>query len=103
MEKKLLIPLFEDQIAPRFDLATEVSIVTIGSDDHIIEKRTVVLPRASAEDLCHLILMEKIDTVICGGIEDEYYQFLKWKKVSVLDSVMGSCDEAIKMKMIKAE
>jgi len=96
MEKKILIPLFEDQVAPRFDLATEVFIVTIGTDEQITEKRTVVLPRASAEDLCHLILMEKIDTVICGGIEDEYYQFLKWKKVSVFDSVMGSYEEAVK-------
>jgi predicted Fe-Mo cluster-binding NifX family protein len=96
MEKKFLIPLFEDQVAPRFDLATEVFIVTIGTDEQITEKRTVVLPRASAEDLCHLILMEKIDTVICGGIEDEYYQFLKWKKVSVFDSVMGSYEEAVK-------
>ena len=96
MEKKILIPLFEDQVAPRFDLATEVFIVTIGTDEQITEKRTVVLPRASAEDLCHLILMEKIDTVICGGIEDEYYRFLKWKKVSVFDSVMGSYEEAVK-------
>ncbi|MBF0452722.1 MAG: dinitrogenase iron-molybdenum cofactor biosynthesis protein [Candidatus Magnetomorum sp.] len=96
MEKKYLIPLFDDQVAPRFDLATEVSIVTLDAKGQPVEKRTVVLPRASAEDLCHLILLEKIETLVCGGIEDEYYQYLKWKKVTVLDSVIGSYKDVIK-------
>ena len=90
MDQKILIPLYGDQVAPRFDLATEVHISSITGDGRPIEEKIVVLPRASAEQLCHLILTEKIDTVICGGIEDEYYKYLKWKKVKVLDSVIGS-------------
>ena len=90
MEKKILIPLFGDQVAPRFDLATEVHIFSINGKGRFVEDKTVVLPRASAEQLCHLIIMEKIDTIICGGIEDEYYKYLKWKNVEVLDSVIGS-------------
>jgi predicted Fe-Mo cluster-binding NifX family protein len=96
MEQKVLIPLYADQVAPRFDLATEVSIVSIPDDGRPTEKKTVVLPRASAEQLCHLILTEKIGTVVCGGIEDEYYQYLKWKNVNVLDSVIGSYKKVIK-------
>ena len=41
------------------------------------------------EALCHLILAEKVDLVVCCGIEDEYYQYLKWKKVRVIDCEMG--------------
>jgi predicted Fe-Mo cluster-binding NifX family protein len=96
MEQKILIPLYADQVAPRFDLATEVSIVSFAHDGRFMEKKTVVLPRASAEELCHLILLEKIGTVVCGGIEDEYYQYLKWKNVNVLDSVIGSYKAIIK-------
>jgi len=95
MEKKIIIPLFGDQVAPRFDLATEVHIFSITDKGRFLEDKTVVLPRASAEQLCHLIIMEKIDTIICGGIEDEYYKYLKWKKVEVLDSVIGSYDSVI--------
>jgi len=40
--------------------------------------------------------LEKIGTVVCGGIEDEYYQYLKWKNVKVLDSVIGSYKDVIK-------
>lgn len=96
MEQKILIPLYVDQVAPRFDLATEVSIVSISEDGRSIEQKTVVLPRASAEQLCHLVLLEKIGTVVCGGIEDEYYQYLKWKKVNVLDSVIGALKDVVK-------
>ena len=96
MAQKILIPLYADQVAPRFDLATEVSIVSMADDGRPTEKKTVVLPRASAEQLCHLILLEKISTVVCGGIEDEYYQYLKWKNVTVLDSVIGSYKKVLK-------
>lgn len=96
MEQKILIPLYVDQVAPRFDLATEVSIVSMADDGRTIEKKTVVLPRASAEELCHLVLLEKIETVVCGGIEDQHYQYLKWKNVNVVDSVIGSYKNVIK-------
>jgi predicted Fe-Mo cluster-binding NifX family protein len=96
MEQKVLIALYGDQVAPRFDLATEVHIFQMAGNGELLEQKTVVLPRASAEQLCHLVLVEKIQTVICGGIEDEYYKYLTWKNVSVFDSVVGSYKAAIK-------
>lgn len=87
MPQKILIPLHGNEVAPRFDLATEVVITR--PDKNGEEARIVVLSQASAEQLCHLILTEKIDVVICNGIEEEYYQYLTWKKVQVLDSVIG--------------
>ncbi len=89
MKKKILIPLFNDYVAPRFDLATEVIINDVGEGEYDKEK-IVMLSNASAEQLCHMILMERIQVLICGGIEEEYYQYLKWKKIEVLDSVVGT-------------
>jgi len=40
--------------------------------------------------LCNMILSEGIQIVVCGGIEEEYYQYLKWKNVQVFDSVIGA-------------
>lgn len=97
--EKILIPLYESEVAPRFDLATEVLIVTdigkSGSEEQG-DKRMVVLPRASADQLCHLIITEGVHTVICGGIEDDYYQYLVWKRIEVIDSVIGSSEAALK-------
>ena len=95
MSRKILIPLHENDVAPRFDLATEVLIVTGIGKVGSMAKRMVVLPRASADQLCHLIITEGIHTVICSGIEDDYYQYLTWKRIKVIDSVIGSSQSAL--------
>jgi len=89
MFRKVLITVWNSDISPRFDLTSEVVIVALDDQMSVIQERTVVLPHASAEELCHLILTEEAGLVICGGIEEEYHQYLTWKKVEVLDSVMG--------------
>jgi predicted Fe-Mo cluster-binding NifX family protein len=89
MEKKILIPLCGNEVAPRFDQATEALIVSVDPERRGPEERLVVLPSASSEELCQLILSERIRVVICGGIEDQYYQYIRWKNVDVLDSVIG--------------
>jgi len=96
MMKKVLIALYGNDIAPRFDLATEVLIVCTGPDGSVVDEKTLVLPQASAEKLSHMILTEDVQAVICGGIEEEYYQYLTWKKVNVLDSIIGPSDRALK-------
>jgi hypothetical protein len=93
--KKILIPLLGDNVAPRFDLAPEILIALIDEEGRILEERTIVLPQASADALCHLIFTERVETVVCCAIEDEYFQYLTWKKVTVLDSVMGPCDKVM--------
>ena len=95
MNEKLLITIWRDQVAPRFDLTSEVLVVTVDSTGEVSKSKTVVLPTVSAEDLCHMILTEGITTVICGGIEEEYFQYLTWKRVKVIDSVIGSYDRAL--------
>ncbi len=89
MSRKVLITLFENDVAPRFDLTTEVLISSIGANRSIERNKTIVLAHASAEELCQLILSEGVDVVICGGIEEEFFEYLRWKKVQVFDSVMG--------------
>jgi len=95
MSNKILITLIESDVSPRFDLTTEVLISSLGEDGSIEEKKTMVLAHESAEDLCQLILNEEVNVVICGGIEEEFFDYLVWKKVRVLDSVMGPWEKAL--------
>lgn len=92
---KVLLALDGNDIAARFDLAPEVLIASTGPDGKQ-EVKTVVLPRASAEMLCRVVTSESIGTVICGGIEQEYLEYLGWKKVKVIHSVIGSAESALK-------
>ncbi len=93
--QKILIVLHEDDVAPRFDLALGVYIATIATGGQVLEEKTLVMPQASAEDLCRLILTERVNVVVCGGIEQEYYDYLAWKHIPVLDSVIGTAEWAM--------
>jgi predicted Fe-Mo cluster-binding NifX family protein len=94
---KILITIWRNDVAARFDLTTEVLIVSLDGECGIAQRRTVVLPTMSAENLCHLIITEGITLVICGGIEEEYYQYLTWKKVHVIDFVIGPYERALEL------
>ena len=72
MSETILITIWRDQVAPRFDLTSEVLIASLDPRGGLADTKTVVLPTVSSEDLCHMILTEAITTVICGGIEERY-------------------------------
>lgn len=93
---KVLVPVLGQDIAPRFDLATEVMIITCGRHGNIENTRIVVLSQASADELCHFIVREGIEVVICGAIEEEYFQYLLWKRIRVFDSVIGNAITAVR-------
>jgi hypothetical protein len=92
---KVLVTLLENDVAPRFDLATEVFISASGGGPSHAEGKTLVLGHPSAEELCQLILDESIEVLICGGIEGEFYDYLTWKQVAVVDSVSGPWERAL--------
>ncbi|CAG0908992.1 unnamed protein product, partial [Cyprideis torosa] len=78
-----------------FDLATEILIVRIEEGKVAEEPRTIIMDRPSDEGLCQKIVAENITDVVCGGIEELHYNFLIWKKVSVIDAVIGGWKVAL--------
>ncbi len=93
---KILITVQKNRVASRFDLTSEV-VIALYEDQRILgNPRTILMTRPSAEDLCALIIKEGINIVICGGIEESHLQYLAWKKIQVIDSVVGLYSEALK-------
>ncbi|WP_027192631.1 NifB/NifX family molybdenum-iron cluster-binding protein [Fundidesulfovibrio putealis] len=96
---RVLIPLFKDEVAPRFDLAAEALLADViqDGDGDVGEIKTedFLLPHPSADGLCDLILRKDVDVLICGGIEEEYYHYLRWKRVEVLDNVAGPARDVL--------
>jgi predicted Fe-Mo cluster-binding NifX family protein len=93
---KILITAQGDFVAQRFDLTAEVVIATVEDGEAIGKLRTIIMDRPSAEDLCNMIMEENIELVICGGIEDRHYQFLAWKKIRIIDFVIGDHQSVLK-------
>jgi predicted Fe-Mo cluster-binding NifX family protein len=87
---KILLTVEDQIIAPRFDLAGEVVIVEQNRSMPDAEPRTILLSRKNGEELSDLIIKEGVDCLICGGIEERFYTFFVWKKIQVLDGVIGA-------------
>jgi len=96
---KILLTIESNEIAPRFDLASEILIARTEDEKIIGEPRIILIPGSSGEDICGLAIKENISLVICGGIEDTHFQYLKWKKIQVVDGVIGPYDQAIQYAM----
>ena len=93
--QKLMIPIQGDFVAPRFDLATEVLIARYEDGALLGDPKTIIMERPSDEGLCQMIVEEHITAMVCGGIEELHYNFLIWKKVNVLDGVIGDWQTAL--------
>ncbi|ADW16675.1 hypothetical protein Despr_0495 [Desulfobulbus propionicus DSM 2032] len=97
---KILITVQDNNVAPRFDQATEVIIAEHDGQKLMAEPRTIILPHKSADELSDLIIKEGVQCVICGGIEETFYRFFNWKKITVIDGVIGSHGEAMQMAFV---
>jgi len=95
--RKLLIPIQGDYVAQRFDLATEIIIARFEGGKIVDKPKTIIMERPSDEELCQMIVEANITDVVCGGIEELHYNFLVWKKINVIDSVIGGWQTAMKM------
>ena len=90
-----MIPIQGDFVAPRFDLATEIFIARHENGILKGEPRTIIMESPSDDGLCQIIVEEHITDMVCGGIEELHYNFLMWKKVSILDGVIGNWQTAL--------
>ena len=93
--ENILIPLMDNELSPRFDLAPEILIISITRETSAmgtLSERIVNLETPSAEAMYRLVMAENIQTIICAGMESEVYEFLKRKGVKVVDNVCGPVD-----------
>ncbi len=94
-EKRVLIPIYRDEVHPRFDRAGEILIAAFTEDGLPLERKILLLAHPSADEICNHVLRERITHVICGAIEEEYYHYLRWKRIDVLDFVAGPIEELL--------
>jgi len=92
---KILLTIHKNEIAPRFDQSSEIIIVETEGEKISGNPRIILLPGTSGEDICGLAIKENISLLICGGIEETHFQYLKWKKIKVVDGVIGPYEQAL--------
>ena len=95
--KYALVTLCRDEIAPRFDMTAEALIVPLTpvEADREVDRRHLVLAHVSSEELCDVITRAGVSVVVCGGIEEDYYHYLRWKRIDVIGNVMGPLEKVL--------
>lgn len=96
-EKHALITICRDEVGPRFDMTAEALLTTLpppGGGEKA-ERRHLVLAHVSGEELCDVITRSGVSVVVCGGIEEDYYHYLRWKRIDVICDVMGPLDAVL--------
>lgn len=94
--RRVLLPLAGNDLAPRFDAALAVLLADLDETGDIQDPRTIVLPRASADELCEFLLAHNVTTVVANGIPEDHFHYLRWKRVEVVDDILGSAEEALR-------
>mgnify|MGYP003623770987 CR=1 FL=1 len=92
-----LSTLGKEEVAPRFDVTAEVLLTPLErtAGQARAEARHLVLADVSSEELCDLIVRSGVSTVVCGGIEEDYYHYLRWRRIDVICDVMGPLDAVL--------
>lgn len=93
--RRALLTLCRDEIAPRFDMTAEALIASIDDPEAGGGPRHLVLAHVSSEELCDLITRAGVSTVVCGGVEEDYFHYLRWKRIDVICDVMGPCEAVL--------
>ena len=91
---RVLIPIQERFVAPRFDMTPEVWLGHFEQQGKVPPGRILVLSHPSEDQVCQMALDERVSVIICGGIDEQYYEYLTWKKIQVFDSVIGNYMDA---------
>lgn len=94
-EKYALITLCRDEVSPRFDMTAEALIIPLAPSEKETDRKHLVLAHVSSEELCDVITKAGVSVVVCGGIEEDYYHYLRWKRIDVICNVMGPLDDVL--------
>ncbi|MEK6535924.1 MAG: hypothetical protein AABZ63_00350 [Actinomycetota bacterium] len=94
---KVMIAIFRNDVAPRFDLTVEAVFVQLENGSIIGEPRELLLSEPSGDELCGLAVSEAADLVICGGIDEVHYEYLNWKKIRIIDGIIGPYQVALEL------
>jgi len=92
---KILITIEKNEVSPRFDHTSEILIIETDGEHITSEPRIILLTGSSGEDICSMAIKENIALLICNGIEETHYDYLKWKKIKIIDRVIGPHEQAL--------
>ncbi len=88
------VPLFGNEVSPRFGYTTEVMLAEVDGG-RIHSLRRVVLSGRGGMQIYSLLVSMKPEVVICGGIHRSWQQSLEREQIAVVWGVIGEAEDAL--------
>lgn len=93
---RVAIPRVGDAIAPRFERCATITIYRI-RDRQVVESTNFSLQSPQALDRIRLLRDQRVQTLICGGIERSTESILLANGIDAITWVSGSVDELLRL------
>ena len=91
---KVAVPLFNDEVSPRFGCSTHVLVATVDQESVRVEQTHDLSGRPPCEWPGFLESLE-IRKIVCGGIHERFQTQLRERGIEVIWGVIGSAAEAL--------
>ena len=86
------IPLFRKRVAPRCTIADSILLIRV-IRDRVTSRKYLPMKEKSWIDLMKVLNDNKVDTLICGGINTEHRQLSRDSGIAIIENVVSSDEE----------
>jgi predicted Fe-Mo cluster-binding NifX family protein len=93
---KVAIPRMGETVAPCFEYCATMAIFTV-SPMGVVDQIDFPLRSREPFDRVRLLRDQRVDTVICGGMQEMYEDLLSVSGFEVISWVSGSVEELLKL------
>jgi predicted Fe-Mo cluster-binding NifX family protein len=93
---KVAIPRLGEIVAPRFGYCATIVIFTI-ENGRVVDRVDFPLRSREPFDRVRLLRDQKVDTMICGGVQDVFEESLRASGIQVISWVSGRVEDLLEM------
>ena len=91
---KVAIPRMGETVAPCFEYCATMAIFTV-CENCVTDEIDFPIHSREPFDRVRLLRDRKIDTIICGGVQDHYEDALRASGIEVISWVSGTVDDLL--------
>ena len=97
---RIAIPRYEDEVAPCFDYSVTIVIFDI-VNRRIVDEKEYTLSSQWAVDRIRLLRDQKVDVLICGGIQDRFEDMVRGNGMELISWVSGKVEDLLEQYLNK--
>lgn len=93
---RIAIPRFGESVAPCFEYSATITIFTVEKNS-IQDQVDFSLKSREALDRLRLLRDQRVDTLICGGMQDVFEDMVRARGIEVISWVSGEIEELLNL------